>query len=298
MLSRLLIATTLLAALPARADEPKFEYKDLTKPPAPAAAEAPKPTVWHANLTLGLVWVAGNAQSLGLSGTGLAGVRHYDNEFTLAGGGAYVLSGVSKYGKGGPNTGSTTSAANWFGKARYDRYFLEKNTAFISYQMSGDKPAGYLYRIEPQAGYARLFWKSPRQIFRGEVGYDYTFEHRVVQPMGAPRDVQYHSARVFAYYENKFTPYASFSEGLEMLEAFNHFAGFRLNSLTSLTSQLYKNLALKVNFTLHFNNDPALRPAPTEIDPATNMIYVLPPDQAHFDKVDTQLDVVLAVTFL
>lgn len=282
------------AALPARAADPKFEYKDLTAKPAPP----PKPTVWHANLTLGLVWVAGNAQSLGLSGTGVASVRHYDDELTLGGGGAYVVSGTSKYGKGGPITGSAVSAANWLGKARYDRYFLGKNTAFVSFQMTGDKPAGFLYRIEPQAGYARLFWSSPRQLFRGEIGYDYTFEHRVAQPMGAPRDVDYHSGRVYAYYENKFTPYASFSEGLEMLEAFNHLQGFRLNSLTSLSSQLYKNLALKVNFTLHFNNDPALRPAPTEIDPATMMPYVLPPDQTHFDKVDTQLDVVLAVTFL
>ena len=292
----LLLVAALLTALPARADDPKFVYKDLSKPPATAAA--PKPTVWHATLTLGLVWVAGNAQSLGLSGTGLAAVRHYDNEWTAAAGGAYVVSGVSKYGKGGPITDSTTSAANWFGKGRYDRYFLEKNTTFVSFQMSGDRPAGYLYRIEPQVGYARLFWSSPRQVLRGELGYDYTFEHRVMQPVGAPRDVDYHSGRLFAYYENKFTPFASFSEGLEMLEAFNHLAGFRLNSLTSLSSQLYKNLALKVNFTLHYNNDPALRPTPTEIDPATGMPYVLPPELAHFDKVDTQLDVVLAITFL
>jgi len=82
-----------------------------------------------------------------------------------------------------------------------------------------------------------------------------------------------------------------------MLEAFNHLDAFRLNSITTLSSQIYKNVALKVNFTLHFNNDPPLRPTPTSgIDPSTPFIY--PDDQAHFGKVDTQLDVVLAVTFL
>ncbi len=288
------VAAALCAAPPARADEPKYEYRDVTKPPEPP----PRATTWRANMTFGLVWVAGNAQSLGLSGTGLAGVRHYDNEWSLTGGGAYVSTGTSKYGKGGPITGTDTSAENWNVKLRYDRYFLVKNTAFVSFLTAGDRPAGFVYRLEPQVGYARLFWVSRRQLFRGELGYDYTFEHRVPQPAGAPRDVDYHSGRLFFYYENKFTPLATFTEGLELLEAFNNLAGFRINSLTTLSTQLYKNLSLKVNFTLHYNNDPALRPAPTEIDPATGTTYVLPPDQTHFQTVDTQLDLVLAVTFL
>jgi len=287
----------LCLALPAYADDPKYEYHD------PANPTPPQPTTghisWKANMTFGLVYVAGNAQSLGLSGTGLVSARRYHNEFTLSGGGAYVVTGVSKYGMGGPITDTTVSAANWGVKGRYDRYFLEKNTAYVSFQSSGDRPAGFIYRLEPQVGYARLFFKSPHQLLRGEIGYDYTYEHRVPQPMGAERNVQYHSGRLFGYYENKFTQYASFSEGLELLEAFNSLDSFRVNSVTSLSSQIYKNIALKVNFTLHFNNTPALRPSPTNIDPATGVVY--PPymgDDAYFQKVDTQLDVVVAVTFL
>jgi hypothetical protein len=292
----LVLAAILCAALPARAADPTYEYKDPTAAPPPAPP-VPK-TVWKANATFGLVWVAGNAESLGMSGTGLVSARRGNNEWGLVGGGAYVLGGVSKYGKGGPITDETVSAANWNVKARYDRYFFEKNTVYASFASSGDKPAGYIYRLEPQVGYARLFLKTSHQLLRGEIGYDYTFEHRVVQPVGEPRDVDYHSGRLFLYYENKFTPYASFSEGVELLEAFNHLEGFRLNSITTLSSQIHKNVAIKVNFTLHVNNDPALRPAPTEIDPATGMVFVLPPDQVRFDKVDSQLDVVVAITFL
>lgn len=289
----LVIVTLLFAALPARADDAKYEFKDVSATGQPVTGH----TAWKANMTLGLVYVAGNAQSLGLSGTGLLSARRYNNEWTATGGGAYVLSGVSAYGNGGPITDTQTSAANWFGKGRYDRYFLEKNAVYVSFMGSGDRPAGFVYRLEPQVGYARLLLQSSHQLLRGEIGYDYTFEHRVLQPMGAPRDVDYHSGRLFAYYENKFTPFASFSEGLEVLEAFNHLEGFRLNSITSLSSTIYKNIALKVNFTLHFNNDPALRPTPTMgVDPSTPFVY--PEDQAHFGKVDTQLDVVLAVTFL
>jgi putative salt-induced outer membrane protein YdiY len=290
----MIVAALLCAALPARAADPTYEYKD------PTAAPPPQPTVrltsWKANMTFGLVYVAGNAESLGMSGTGLLSARRGNNEWTLTGGGAYVLSGVSKYGMGGPITDTTNSAANWFVKGRYDRYFLEKNTVYVSLQGTGDRPAGFIYRVEPQVGYARLFFKSAHQLVRGEVGYDYTFEHRVLQPPGAERDVQYHSGRLFFYYENKFTPFASFTEGLELLEAFNHPDAFRVNSITTLSSNIYKNVALKVNFTLHFNNDPALRPI--NVDPVTMMPFVLPADETHFDKVDTQLDVVVAVTFL
>ena len=285
-------AVALALAAPARAEDPKYEYQDLTKPPT---VDQVKPTVWKANMSLGLVWLAGNAQSLGFSGSALVGVKHYNNQVELSGGGAYVTTKTSRYGTGGPLTDEKTSAENWLIRGRYDRYFKEKNTVFASFQASGDKPAGYVYRIEPQVGYARLFFKSVHQLFRGELGYDYTYEHR---PFGVdPRNIDYHSGRLFLFYENKFTAYATFSEGLELLEAFNHLDSFRLNSLTSLSSQIYKNISLKLNFTLMFNNAPPPRPS-TLVDPVSMLPFIPPADDNHFDKVDTKLDLVLAVTFL
>jgi putative salt-induced outer membrane protein YdiY len=291
------LAAAMLLALAgvAHADDPKYEYKD---PSAPPPVDVKKPTVWKANLTLGLTYVHGNAESIGVTGTGLFGVKRYNNEFTLSGGGAYQRSGISAYtpppGKGGPVTDFATSVENWLVKARYDRYFLERNTVFVSFQSQGDRPAGFIYRLEPQVGYARLFFTSAHQTFRGEIGYDYTFEHRLTQPAPAPQDVQYHSGRLFLYYENKFTTYATFTEGLELLEAFNRLEGFRLNSLTTLSSQIWKNIAIKLNFKIAFNNDPAVRPAATGLPP----FDAYPADNTHFDKLDTQLDVVMAVTIL
>ena len=93
---------------------------------------------------------------------------------------------------------------------------------------------------------------------------------RIPQAPTNPKFEQYHSGRLFVFYENKFTPYASFAEGLELIEPFNHPDAFRLNSLTSLSSQLYKMVAVKLNFKLAYNNDPPLRPnAP--IDPTTSI---------------------------
>jgi hypothetical protein len=61
---------------------------------------------------------------------------------------------------------------------------------------------------------------------------------------------------------------------------------------------VYKNVALKLNFKIAYNNDPALRPTPTGVDATTGLPLVLPPDQTYFDKLDMQLDLVVAVTFL
>ena len=70
---RSILVAVLFCALatPARADDPKYEYHDVTAPPPPPVVRIS----WKANMTFGLVYVAGNAQSLGLSGTGLVSAR-------------------------------------------------------------------------------------------------------------------------------------------------------------------------------------------------------------------------------
>jgi hypothetical protein len=274
------LAALMGAAAPGFADEPKFEYR------APATEPAPKPTVWKANMTAGVIWADGNAQSIGVSGSGFVGVKHYNNSAEFFAQGNYSKVGQPDV-KGGPVTHEATATEFWLWRLRYDRYFLKKNTFFVTYQMAGDRPSGYVYRLEPQAGYSRLFFESPHQLFKGEIGYDYTFEHR--PPGITPRNADFHSVRLFLGYENKFTPYATFTEGLEVLwspdqaERNEH---VRVNSLTSVSSMISKNVSLKLNFTVKANFDPPLRPSPPN-----------PPNQT-FQDVDTILEAVLAVTFL
>ena len=45
-----------------------------------------KPTVWKANMQLGLIWLSGNAQSIGVSGSALVGVKHWNNQLEFSGG--------------------------------------------------------------------------------------------------------------------------------------------------------------------------------------------------------------------
>jgi putative salt-induced outer membrane protein YdiY len=299
-------AVAIVALLTTTAFAQKYEYQDISKPPP--AVDVKKPTIWKASLTLGVIWLSGNTESVGMNATGAFSVKHWNNEVGLNVAGAFVYAGLSPYGPGGPvsDDDRQLAAGNWLVKARYDRYFKEKNTFFASIQFDGNTFAGYDHRIEPQVGYARIFFQSPRQLFRGEIGYDYTHQKNLMTPnitqacvAGYGTEpcqvIDYHSGRLFLFYENKFTPYATFSEGLELLEAFNRPQAFRLNSLTTLSSTISKWVSLKLNFKIVFNNDPPARPAPTSTNP---MFMTYPAGQENFNKLDTQLDVVVAVTFL
>jgi putative salt-induced outer membrane protein len=130
-------------------------------------------------------------------------------------------------------------------------------------------------------GFAHIFFKSPHQLFRGELGFDFTYDRFL--PGAMPIDALFYSGRGFVYYENKFTPYASFTEGVELLEALNKLEHFRLNSITSLSSTISTRVSLKLNFTLKYNNDPPPRP---------------PPNLGTFGPLDTTLEAVCAITLL
>ena len=287
-MSKVLIAILILScAAPAFADDPtpKLEHKqpDAVPPPKPA-------TEYKANAQVGFLMVKGNAESIGLSGSGLFAVKHYNNAFEAAVQGAYAFAGSSSV-KGGPIDHHATAAENWLWRLRYDRFLSEMNSLFLTYSMSGDKLAGYVYRIEPQIGYSRIFFKSIHQRLSADFGYDYTYDHYL--PGSTPRSLDFHSLRLFVGYENKLTQYATFTEGFELLWAVNdtdNLDHVRINSLTSLSATVTKRVSLKLNLTLKANLHPPDRPLDMSTMPATS--------QGQYEKLDSILEAVLAVTFL
>jgi putative salt-induced outer membrane protein YdiY len=239
-------------------------------------------TVWKANIQAGLLWVSGNAESFGGSIAGKVSYRHKFDELELIFRAAYASSGVTDV-TGGPITGHVTSAENWLARLRYDRYFDEDNAVYASFQASGDRLAGIAYRLEPQVGYSHKFVSDKTQTLRGEAGLDYRYDRYLANTV--PIDDQFWSIRLYAYYENKFTPLATFSEGLEYLQAVNNPQPVLLNSVTSFSSTFATNYALKVSYILHYNSSPPPRPAPN-------------PAGSTFGVYDGTLELVLAVTII
>lgn len=274
-MARLAWLTLLLPSL-AWADDPKFEYR------APEEKPPEKPWVYKANANLGLTWISGNSESIGFTANALGGVKHYQNAFEAYVAGNYAKAGSSSLGTGGPIDQEKVAAKNWLFRARYDRYFFERNTVFASFGMSGDELAGYIYRIEPQLGYSRLFVKNDINVLRGELGYDYTYERYVAGV--DPRSKDFHSARGFLGVEHKLTPFAGFLAGFEVLWALNKIEHVRINAISSLSATVSKRVTLKVNLTVKANFDPPDRPAAV--------------GGGKYGVVDTILDAVLGVTFL
>jgi putative salt-induced outer membrane protein YdiY len=269
-------------AAPPAVTEPAFEYR---APPEKWEDQ----TVWKANVQLGFLWVSGNAESVGGSLAAKVSYRHKFDELELVLRAAYANAGITEV-TGGPITGHVTSAENWLARLRYDRFFDQDNSVYASFQANGDRLAGIAYRLEPQAGYSHKFVADKKQTLRGEVGLDYQYERYLANTV--PIDAQFYSLRVYGYYENKFTPLATFSEGLEYVQALagsatssgssatNHFL---INSVTSFSSTFATNYALKVNYILRFNHDPPPRP---------------PPNTGTFGTYDGTLELVLAITLI
>jgi hypothetical protein len=278
MRSALLAVALLLSPSLALADDPKYEYREI---PKESDKPPPKPTTFKANAQLGIIWISGNAESIGFSASALGGVKHWNNAFEIFAQGAYARAGVSSQGKGGPIDEQQTAANNWLARARYDRYWSARNTVFASYGMSGDDLAGFDYRIEPQIGVSRLLVKNDISLLRGEIGFDYTYEHYLEGTV--PNHASFYSARAFIGIEHKLTPFAGFLEGFELLWALNDVQRVRINSLSSLSAMLAKNWTLKMNLTIKANFDPPNRPAAIG---------------GQFGVLDTTLEAVIAVTFL
>jgi putative salt-induced outer membrane protein YdiY len=257
----------------ARSQEPPPTFVYQT-PPEKFADE----TVWKANVQAGFLYVSGNAETIGGSFAGTVSYRHKFDQLELTLRTAYAYSGTSSV-TGGPIDGHVTSAENWLGRLRYDRFFDERNSVYAAYQMNGDRLAGIAYRIEPQVGFAHRFIADKQQTLRGEAGFDYMYERYLAGSV--PIDNQFYSIRLYGFYENKFNALASFSEGVELLEALNTPEHFLLNSVTSLTSTITSSWALKVSYILHLNFDPPNRP---------------PPNVGTFGVYDGTLEVVLALT--
>jgi hypothetical protein len=266
----MLMATLLLLSLAgaaAHAAEPgKFEF---------GKAEAVEETVWKATAQGGLVLAGGNssatAGSAGLNITRNAGA----NKLALDVSGAYartevdVSADANADGFIGPaeiTTERRTSSRLLAGRLRYDRFFTERNSAFVAALMTSDKPSGKELTAGGQVGYSFLVWKSERSSLAAEVGYDFSFERYVDVADG----LAIHSARLFTGGETKLGEATVLALGVEALENLNPektatgtvdpFGDLRINGKGAVTTKLFENISLRFGVTVRYDADPAPRP--------------------------------------
>ena len=116
-----------------------------------------------------------------------------------------------------------------------------------------DKFSGFDHRvgIGPGLGYRLLI--GPAHFLSLEGGLNYTYED-YTDP--EEDDDQFLEGRLYGKYEWVFTEKTKFSQGLEYLQSWEDTDTWKLNSETALITSLTDILALKISYTVLYNNNP------------------------------------------
>ena len=94
---------------------------------------------------------------------------------------------------------------------------------------------------------------GPKHFLLGETGLNYAYEDYSDPDQD---NEQYLEGRLFGKYEWAFTEKTKFSQGLEYLQSFKTGGAWKLNSETALISDITDILALKISYSVFYNNDP------------------------------------------
>lgn len=308
-----LAALTLGSPL-AHADDPKFNFGK--------KEDVKDDVVWKASVQVGAAGAYGNAQTLTVTG-GLNISRNDGwNKLTLDAGGLYTQAWVRKPAIADANADgqitreeqtaareSTQAAANWLAKLRYDRFFTERNSGYVSVFAGQDYVAAKSLFTGGQLGYSRLLLKSEMHEMAAEIGYDLSYTRFAT---GGVDPVLIHSARLFVGYVltvSKATAVNASVEAfingntvkigppLDKVNDPNTEKGFggatRVIGKLGLTTEIYKNINFKFGLTLKFDN----APAPIVELPA-NTTLAAGAELLRAEKLDLLADAAIQVNFL
>jgi large conductance mechanosensitive channel len=319
------LALMLLAGTAAAQGNPVFTYG---KPEEiKADAPPPPPVEWKALAKGGMSMTTGNSQTtngtLALTVSRKANGNRFSFDAAMAYGTSNVLaSQVTQVPDpndptmmvavvSGIERRQVTSTNNWLSKARYDRFFTANNSGYASALAGADPVAGKSFAGGGQIGYSRQLVKNDVHLLVSEIGYDYSYERYVQQPMRAIDPVSIHSARLFVGETMKVSPTSGATASVEALFNLNReakalnagtgqpgvgaFKDTRVVGKVGLTTTVLARLSVGLGFTLRYDQNPPPRPIPSGT-PAG--IPYLAGFQPFSDKLDTLAEATLIYTFI
>jgi len=308
----------LLLAAPAFAQaNPTFAYG---KPDAVKAdAPPPPPVEWKALAKGGMSFTTGNSQTTNGNLALAVSRKANGNRFSFDAAMNYGTSNnlVARFVPPdmttvvGLDRNQVTSTNNWLSKARYDRFFTTNNSGYASALAAADPIAGKSFAGGGQVGYSRQLVKNDVHLLVSELGYDYSYERYLQQPMRTIDPVSIHSARLFLGETMKLSPTSGASASVEALFNLNRedkaldvgtgmpgvgaFKDTRVVGKLGLTTTVLARLSVGIGFTLRYDQNPPPRPIPSGT-PA-GAVYMAG-FQPFSDKVDTLAEATLIYTFI
>jgi hypothetical protein len=272
----------------------------------------------------GFLWTTGNSQTTNGAFALAVSRREAANRFTLDAGLAYGKSNVL-VAHVNPDTTTDpmmnmidrldrttiTTTNNWLTKARYDRFFTANNSGYASGLAAADKVAGKAFVGGGQVGYSRQLLKDAVQTIVSEIGYDFSYESYVQQPMRTLDAVSIHSARLFVGETMKLSSASAANASVEALlnlntegSALNVHTGMpgvspfhdtRMVGKVGLTTTVLSRLSIAFGFTLRYDQNPAPRPIPSGTAPG--LVYASG-FQPFSDSIDTLAEATLIYAFI
>ncbi len=209
-----------------------------------------------------LVNTTGNTDTLALAGN-----NEMTYKFTDKWTGSWVAGAL--YNK---SDGDKT-AEKYYTDLRADYSIDERWYAYGLGSWLRDKFSGFDNRIGIGPGIGYKFLIGPKHFLVGETGLNYAYEDYSDPDEDSQKFLE---GRLFGKYEWAFTEKTKFSQSLEYLQGFKDSSTWKLNSETALISAITDILALKVSYSVFYNNDPR-------------------PDD--LDKTDTTLSTALVVSY-
>lgn len=293
-----------------------FSKPDETK----AGAPPPPPVVeWKAQVKAGMTATSGNSQTTNATAAVAVSRKQDGNKFAFDAAAAYGESNVIVplfEDAANPTTitnldrRSTTSTDNWASRVRYDRFFTTNNAGYASGLVAADRIAGKALMAGGQIGYSRQLIKNGTHTLVSEIGYDYSNERYVAQPMRTLAPVSIHSLRLFLGETMKLGESSAIAASVEAFLNLNRetaainaqnrtlgvdpFHDTRVIGKVTLTTNLWKRLSVAFGFTVRFDQNPAPRPIPSG-SPAGSMY------SANFpfaNRTDTLGELALVYTFI
>jgi putative salt-induced outer membrane protein YdiY len=195
-------------------------------------------------------------------------------------------------------TESTAVTASLYALAlKYRRDISPRFYWFVASSWYQNFFAGVDDRYIAGGGLGYVFVKEPRHLLRGEAGFDYTREDPLGNPVpGVPatdvlETTDYASLHLFLGYEFKISETAKLTEDLNFNDSLDTTSDWRALSVTAVTASLTSKLAIKVSYTVGYDNRPAERVVLDSVGPVLTDVSV------PFEKTDTILAAALVVNF-
>lgn len=248
-----------------------------TKPLVHTRHEAPVENTTELSLQGGGLVAGGNARTAALTGATRFFKRHGASELTNQNAVNYARTAA-------PDGGAMdTTVENYQFRLRYEYFFTNQVSAFISMQGRRDRFQGLNLRLGIDPGLAYYFVRNKSSRFWLEGGYDLQYEDRnqqtvdLAEEAGTPIDKSKvdHNTRFYLGFDQRLDERLHLFAGLEYFKSFTTEEDWRLNWDTSLNVSLIDNFSLAIGSLALYNNNPLPGIKKLDVTSSLSFVYTL-----------------------